>query len=216
LRDLLLKNLGWKLLSLALAALLWIAVASEPELSTFASVRVQYKNLSPALEINSDVVEQVLLEVRGPSGELRGTQDARQRFAVVLDMTGMEPGQHTFTIDRQDVRLPRGIELVRAVPAQIRLIFENSAARHVPVELRFAPGLPPTLQVIQAVAEPASLAIAGPASQVAHVASVRIDPIELTPQPGTRVYHVDAYIRDPYVRFQDSPSITVKVTLGKK
>jgi len=215
-KNLLFKNIGWKLLSLALATLLWVAVASEPELSTFLTVRVEYKNLSPDLEINSDIVETVQLEVRGPSGELRGMPDARQRYAVVLDMTGIEPGRHTFTINHADVRLPRGIELVRAIPGQIRLVFENSAARHVPVELRFAEGLPPDLEVIQASADPSSLAIAGPASEVLRVPSARIDPIELKPEVGTKSYHVDAYIMDPRVRFQDSPSVTVKVTLGRK
>lgn len=210
------RNVGWKLLSLALAVLFWIAVASEPELSTFISVRVEYKNLSPALEINSNVVETVLLEVRGPSGELRASPDTRPRYAVILDMTGMQPGQHTFTIDSQSVRMPRGIQLVRAVPAQIRLNFENSATRTVPVTLRFVAGLPPDLAVLQAEAQPPALRIAGPASRVAHVGSVEIDPIVVEPAVGTQSYRVDAYISDPRVRFQDSPSVTVKVTVGKK
>ncbi|MGA2592327.1 MAG: hypothetical protein ABSH32_20640 [Bryobacteraceae bacterium] len=46
------QNVGWKLLSLAAAVLLWIAVASEPELSTFISLPVEYKNLPTDLEIS--------------------------------------------------------------------------------------------------------------------------------------------------------------------
>ena len=34
-------NFGWKLLSLAVAVVLWALVASEPELSTFATVRLR-------------------------------------------------------------------------------------------------------------------------------------------------------------------------------
>src|ERR1039457_352420 len=79
------QNIGWKLLSLAAAVVLWISVASEPELATFISVRVEYKNLSPDIEIDSDVVETVLLEVRGPSGEMGSLPEERRRYAVVLD-----------------------------------------------------------------------------------------------------------------------------------
>ena len=212
-------NLGWKLLSLAAAVLLWISVATEPELATFVSAHVEYKNLSPAVEINSDVVETVNLEVRGPSEALR-LPELPRRSAVILDMADVEPGQHTFTIDSGHVRLPRGVELVRAIPAQIRIVFEPGATRSVPVEMRFADGLPQDLQVIEATAEPSALAVTGPASRVARVASVETDPFTLKPEAGTNFYTVEAYVNDARVRFQDSPQVTVKVTLkgiaGKK
>ena len=54
------------------AVVIWALVASEPELSTFATVRLEYKNLPDDLEISSDPVSSVVLELRGPSGELRG------------------------------------------------------------------------------------------------------------------------------------------------
>lgn len=209
------QNIGWKLLSLAAAVLVWISVASEPELATFISVPVEYKNLSPAVEINSDVVETVYLEVRGPSEALR-LPEAPRRSAVILDMADVEPGQHTFTIDSGDVRLPRGVQLVRAIPAQIRMIFEPGATRSVPVEVRFAEGLPPDLQVVEATVEPSALAITGPASRVARVASVVTDPITLRAEAGTTHYRLEAYVNDARVRFQDPPQVTVKVTVGKK
>ena len=209
------RNVGWKLLSLAAAVLLWIAVASEPEVSSFISVRVEYKNLSAGVEINSDVAESVILEVRGPSGELRGLPETRRLYGVVLDMNDLGPGQHTFTVEGGNVRLPRGVQLVRSVPAQVRLNLERSAMRRVPVEVRFAAGLPPHLQVVEALPEPASLAIAGPASRVFRVASVQTDPIDLKPVAGVADYHVNAYVNDPRVRFQDPARVTVKVTIAE-
>jgi len=210
------ERIGWKLLSLAAAVLLWLSVAGEPELAAFVSVRVEYKNLSPEVEIDSDVVETVLLEVRGPSGELGNLPEDRRHYTVILDMTNIEPGQHTFTIDRGDVRLPRGVQLVRAIPAQIHMNFEPGATRSVPVEVRVADDLPPDLRVVEATAEPSVLAIAGPASRLAGVISARIDPVHLKPVAGTARYRVEAYIQDARVRFQDPPRVTVKVTIGKR
>jgi YbbR domain-containing protein len=209
-------NIGWKLLSLAAAVVLWITVASEPELATFISVRVEYKNLSPDIEIDSDVVETVLLEVRGPSGEMGSLPEERRRYAVVLDLKEMGPGPHTFSIDREDVRVPRGVQLVRAIPAQIRMNFEPSATRSVPVEVRFTDSLPADLRVVESTAEPSALAIAGPASRVARIVSVQMDPIHLKPQVGTAQYKADLYVQDSRVRFQDRPQVRVKVTVGKR
>jgi YbbR domain-containing protein len=214
-KNFLSHNLGWKLLSLVAAVLLWISVASEPELATFVSAHVEYKNLAPGLEISSDVVETVSLEVRGPSEALR-LPELPRGSAVILDMADVEPGQHTFAIDNGHVRLPRGVQLVRAVPAQIRIIFEPSATRTVPVEVSLADGLPQDLRVIEATPEPSGVAITGPASHVARVASVQTDPLTLPPEAGTRSYRVQAYVNDGRVRFQGSPQVTVKVTVGKK
>jgi YbbR domain-containing protein len=210
------ENIGWKLLSLAAALLIWISVASEPELATFISVRVEYKNLPPDVEIDSDVVETVLLEVRGPSGELSSLPEDRRRYAVILDLADAEPGPRTFSIDHSDVRLPRDVQLVRAVPARVRLSFEPGATRTIPVDIRIAGTLPPDLQVVDATAEPSALAVTGPASRVAQIAAVEIDPLRPKPVVGTAKYRAEAYVQDPRVRFQDSAQVTVKVTVGKK
>ena len=45
-------NFWWKLLALGIAVALWAIVANEPELSTFATVRVAYKNVPDDLEIS--------------------------------------------------------------------------------------------------------------------------------------------------------------------
>lgn len=210
------ENIGWKLLSLALAVLLWIAVASEPELATFISVPVEFKNLAPGLEINSDVVETVYLEIRGPSGELRGLPEARHRYAVVLDMSDVQTGPHTFTVNSDDVRIPHDTHLLRAIPAQIRLNFEPGAMRRLPVNVRLADDLPADLKVIEARPQPDTLAITGPASRVARLSSVETDPVHLNPVAGVAEYRTEAFAADSRVRFQDSPMIKVKVTIGKK
>lgn len=62
---------GWKLLSLAAAIVIWALVASEPELSTFVNTQVEYKNLPPDIEISSNPVTTVLLELRGPWANFR-------------------------------------------------------------------------------------------------------------------------------------------------
>ena len=209
------QNIGWKLLSLAAAVLLWISVASEPELATFVTAHVEYKDLARGVEINSDVPETVNLEVRGPTDALR-LPDLPRNSAVVLDMSGIEPGQHTFTVDAGDVSLPRGVQLISAIPAQIRLDFESAATRSVPVEVRFADDLPRGLKVLSATVAPPKLAITGAASHVAHVASVHTDPLALKPSAGDALYRAQAYVDDPRVRFQDSPQVKVRVTLGKQ
>src|ERR1700691_6231634 len=130
------ENIGWKLLSLAAAATIWAMVATEPELSTFASTQVEYKNLPNDLEIGSSPLTSVMLELRGPSGQLGGTGEASLHPQVVLDMSAAVPGERTFTVGDGTVKLPRGVRLLRAEPSQVRLDFERHGDASVPVTVR--------------------------------------------------------------------------------
>src|SRR5580700_7436065 len=85
--GLIFEQIGWKLLSLAAATAIWALVATEPELSTFASTQVEYKNLPDDIEIDSNPLATVMLELRGPSGALRNIGEPSLRPQVILDMS---------------------------------------------------------------------------------------------------------------------------------
>jgi hypothetical protein len=202
-------DLGWKLLSLAVAVLLWILVAGEPELSTFVRSPVRYKDLPEGIEISSAIVDSVDLELRGPSGQLRG-RDGDGRYVVVLDMSMVEPGQRTFSIGPGEVRLPKGIRLMQAVPSQLRFEFEQRAYRMVPVQVRFSPP-PPGYDVAGFKVTPTELQLVGPQGHLRRTASVDTDPVDLSAVVGQQEFHVNAYADDPHIRFVGVPEVTVTV-----
>jgi YbbR domain-containing protein len=208
------RNIGWKLLSLGAAVVLWITVASEPEVATLRSVPVEYKSMPQNLEISSSVVESVFLEMRGSSGRLRDVADAKS--AVVLDFSGVhQAGERTFTIDRNTANLPRGIDLVRAIPAQLRFRFEPRASRRVPVEVRFSPPHE-GYAVASYHVEPEDLAVVGPESSVEKTQSVVTDPIDIGGVVNHAQFRVNTYLSEPRVRFQASSHVVVQVTVKKK
>jgi hypothetical protein len=208
-------NFWWKLLSLAIAVVLWALVASEPELSEFAAVRLEYRNLPEDLEISSDPVSLVSLELRGPSGELRGVGDGI-RPAVVLDMADVRPGERTFTIGAGNVQLARGVRLVRSIPSEVRFLFERRLVRFVPVVVRIAGQGPSGYTVARQSVEPDRLEIAGPTSRVARITAAITDPVDLSSVVGTSEFRVNAFVEDSFVRFQTSQQVVVKVTMKKK
>jgi len=210
------ENIGWKLLSLAAAATIWAMVATEPELSTFASAPVEYKNLPNDLEIGSTPLTSVLLELRGPSGQLGGTAEASLHPQVILDMSAAVPGERTFTVGDGAVKLPRGVRLVRAVPSQVRLEFERHADASVPVTVRVTGEGHDGYFVASQNVQPSRLEIVGPASHVARVTQAVTDAVDVSQVVGTSEFRVNAFLNDPYVRFQGSPQVEVTVTMKKK
>jgi hypothetical protein len=119
------RNLGWKLLSVGLAVLLWIAVEGEPELVTLQSVPVYYRSVEASLALVANPPNAVRLELRGPSDVLG--RDNLSSVAVVLDLAGLsEPGERVFPISRANVNLPAGVNFVRSDPAELRLHLDRA------------------------------------------------------------------------------------------
>jgi hypothetical protein len=210
------ENLGWKLLSLSIAVIVWALVASEPELTTLATVPLEFRNLADDLEISSEPVSQIVLELRGPSGELRGFGEGVMHPAVVLDMAGLQPGVHTFPIIDRNVKLPRGVRLVRANPSEARFEFDRHLVRSAPVRVRLIGEGQDGYVVANQSVEPPELQIEGPAKKVSRILEVVTDPVDVSSVVGPSEFRVNAFVDDPYVRFRSTPQVVVTVTMKKR
>jgi hypothetical protein len=121
------RNFGWKLLSVGLAVLLWIAVEGEPELVTVQTVPVFYRNVEPSLALVASPPPTVRVELRGPSDVLG--RDNLSNVAVLLDLAGVaEPGERVFPISHTNVSLPTGVNFVRSDPSELKLHLDRAPA----------------------------------------------------------------------------------------
>ena len=191
---------GWKMLALAAAFAVWLNVASEPELEAIVSVPVQYNNFPKGLEISSNIVEHINVEARGSSGQLRSLSDAHT--GAVIDFAGVrEPGERTFTLTAAELNLPRGIVLIRTIPAQLRFTFERGVTRAVLVNVVYSGKLPPGLSLAQADVEPRQLMIAGPESRVLESKALVSDSFDLTTVTGDTERKLAVYATPPNRRY---------------
>ncbi|HEX4137519.1 MAG TPA: CdaR family protein [Bryobacteraceae bacterium] len=209
------RNLLWKLLALAAAFGVWLNVANEPDLATIVSAPVEYNHFPQNLEISSEIVEKIELEARGPSGQLRSLQDSR--IAAIVDFAGVTgPGERTFTLTTAELNLPRGIDLIRTIPAQLRFRFEKRLTRLVPVEVPFSGKLPPGLSITHIDIEPPNLRIVGPESHVMSSGKLLSDPFSLTNVDGDTAQTLSVYAAEPEVRILNAPQVRVKIQVQQR
>jgi hypothetical protein len=120
------RNLGWRLLSVLLAVLLWVAVEGEPELVTLQPVPVFYRNVESNLALVANPPSSVRIELRGASDVL--SRDNLANVAVLLDLAGLtEPGEKVFPVTRTNITLPAGVRFVRADPPELRLHLDRAS-----------------------------------------------------------------------------------------
>jgi diadenylate cyclase len=204
------RNLLWKLLALVAAFGVWLNVANEPDLATIVSVPVEYNHFPKDLEISSDIVETIDLEARGPSGQLRSLHDSR--IAAIIDFASVKAaGERTFTVTGAELKLPRGIELIRTIPAQLRFTFERRATRSVSVDVRFSGKLPPGFSMAGIDIDPPQLRIAGPESHVLGSGKLVSDPFDLTNVYGDVAQTLSVYAAESEVRILNTPQVRVKI-----
>ena len=207
------KNPGWRALSILLAVVIWMNVATEPEMSTLIGVPVQFKDPAPGLEVMTRAPETVQLEIRGSSGELRDLASSRR--AITLDFSAIhEPMEKTFTITRAETTLPRSVELIRATPAQLRFRFERSLQRSIPVTVRFTGALASGARLESYRIDPPNLQITGPEVNVRNVRAALTDAIDLGLVKREKpVMNISAYLPDPQLRFVSRPQVTVTMVV---
>lgn len=208
------NNLSWKLLALLCASVLWLVIVRDPELATTVSVPVLFRGAPKNLEINSELVQRVQLEIRGASGRL--TPANLSKAAVILDLGSVNrPGDRTYNIEASNVSLPSGVLFTGAVPSQIRLHFERRVSRQVPVRVRYSNPPPEGYRLVNQTVTPEKLPIVGPESNVEQIGFVDTDSIDLSNVVGPAEFQVNTYVPDPRVRFEGSPHVTVRVTVQK-
>jgi YbbR domain-containing protein len=131
-------------------------------------------------------------------------------------MSGAASGERTFSISDRNVKVVRGVRLVRAIPSEVRFHFEPRRMRSVPVQVRFLGEGQNGYAVAEYRVDPPEMVITGPRSRVARIAAVIADPIDLANTSGNSEFHVNVFTEDSFVRFLNTPEAVVTVTMKKK
>jgi YbbR domain-containing protein len=209
------KNLVWKLVSLLLAILLWLAYTSTPDVVTTYTAPIVYRNLASGWMVTGNSPENVHLELRGTPARLTPASLADAVVLFDLGNVNTTHQERTFTIAESNLNLPPGVEFLRAVPSQLRLRLARMAAKEVPVEIQLSGSLPSGFRIREQSVSPDRLRVAGPEARVSTVSQVQTDPIELRYLSRSGEHRVDAFVDDPQVHFESSPAVTVKLTIER-
>ncbi len=213
------RNLYIKLISLAVAVLLWFALVDAPLLTTYIAAPVEFKNFPVGLDVGTQLPDRVQLQVRGPRDALAGNSFART--SVVLDLESLQDaGERTFDVPGSIVDLPPRVEMVRAIPYQLRVVLERHVRRSVPVRLRFSGPVPQGFRIAKHTIEPDTLVVSGPESQVNAVEEAQCDPLDFgnidrSADEKLVEARLHTYIENPRVRIDSASMVSVKVFLEK-
>jgi YbbR domain-containing protein len=214
LRSWLLDNLGLKMLSLVLAAFLWLVVLSEQKIETTLSLPLELKAIPRNLILVSDVPSALRIRLRGPKTLVQNLSPRE----VFLDepSSGFVEGDNTLTLSPEAVNVPRGIEVVGVEPPRIRVVLEGVAEREVEVFARVEGAAGSGFTVQRVVVTPARVWVAGPKSAVGRLRRLPTTPVRLDGQNAS--FTTQAMLEPPghQIRLLHETAIAVSVEIGPK
>jgi YbbR domain-containing protein len=206
-----LRHIGFKVMSIALAALLWLVVAGEQTVERAIRIPLEFTNMPARLEPVGEPPTVVDVRVRGSSGRL--SRIAAGELVAVVDLQGARPGQRLFHVSGSDVRAPFGVEVLQVAPSSLYMTFEPSATKVVPVlpEVEGEPA--PGYEIGAPKAEPATVEIIGPQTAVAGMKTAITEPVSVAGAMAPIVATVSVGVADPSVRLKSVDLVRVTVPI---
>jgi YbbR domain-containing protein len=212
-RKYIFNNLWLKLVALALAFLLWWAVAHDPTVEAVMTAPLEFHHAPENLEMSVEGATQVEIRVRGPERTVRRLTPADVQ--AIVDLTGARAGERTFDLTAKQVHLPDAVEVVQIEPSQVRLSFDRRSTRTVEVRPRVIGSLVTGYHIANVTADPSTINIVGPEHRVDDAGDAITDPVDATGVVGSATFTTHAYVTDPLVRVQKPEPIHVTVTTSK-
>jgi uncharacterized protein (TIGR00159 family) len=174
------RNIGIKLLSLAIAIGAWLVTfgyRNETSIRT-VSAPVVFRDVPAGWLVEDTTPLEVLVSVSGPQRALERLRTSQVSAAV--DLSEIEAGQQRASISTSEVLVPSGV-LVRDVePNLVRFKAERTSTETLPVEIRTRGNLPRGYRLGALSVEPSSVAVILPRSSRALIKRIPTEPIPLS------------------------------------
>ncbi len=171
------ENLRTFLWAFVLAVAVWVAAvtAADPdEVRVYPNpVKIQIVGQDPGLVLRGNIPQQVQLTLRAPRSIWDQLTAQPDSVRAVLDLSGLDAGEHQLNIQIQ-INL-RPVRIISVTPASVSLTLEPLVTQTFPIDLNLIGQLPIGYQTGIATLDPNQVAVSGPQSLVSQVTQARLN-----------------------------------------
>lgn len=208
------NNLALRLVSLALAVLLWLAIAGEKTSEMGIVVPLELQNVPPDLELTGDAVNSVEVRLRASPGIIQRLSPGE--ISAQLNLGGVAEGERIVHLTPEIIRVPFGVKVVKINPSILTLNFERTLLKVVPVRPRLVGRPARGFELAEIVSDPAEIRIAGPKSRVQEVESAFTEPVSVEAARTSVVDSVTLGVEDPLLRIQGRTRVQVTARIREE
>jgi hypothetical protein len=210
------RNLGLKLLALAIALLAWFALSGQRrERISERSYRIPLSlvNVPSRTMVASPLPGGVEVRLRGPFTALRQLQP--ERLEAVIDLRNARPGESVHRFVPEDINVPPEVEVLAIAPGEVKVVLDRIGERLLPLVPALSGDPTPGFQVIDVTVDPRIARVIGPATSLSianRSTTFSVTTTALPNVPGVRVREGQVV----HVTVRMGPAPTAAVTPGAR
>lgn len=206
------SDIGLKTLSVAIAVSLWFFVTYRGQSEMVIDVPLEFKNIPKNLELLRQTVKKVSLNISGHERLLKALRPMDVR--VFVDLSNAKKGETVYYLDKDNIVIPRTIKVLRIEPTSVKATLDESTSRIVPVRAYLIGSTEAGYKVKSIDVRPSSVEIEGAKTEVARIALLRTEPIDITGIDSNMVQNVRINTNGRNIRTKVS-EVTVKITVER-
>lgn len=202
------QNWHIKLLSLALAAILWIYVDNLKAKEMFFSIPLEVKNVPAHHMVANDLPAAVKVVLKGKESSLALVNEDILKAYVDLEKRARARSRDVVRVDKAS--LPRGVTVKEINPAAVEAEIEIVSRKNVKVVPVIYEDAPFGYQLEDVEVEPIEVEIEGPVSLVNRIASVYTEDIDVSGLTETTIKDAKINLSDDKILLVNGDSVTIK------
>jgi YbbR domain-containing protein len=206
------RNVGLKIVALALGTLLWLTVSGH-QIERRVLVPLSYSNIPQPLQMTGDQVDEVTVQVRGVDNQVRALDPGA--LSVIVDLSDAHAGTNMLPLRIDEVVAPLGVEVLQIDPGTVTVTLEPSgqvaAEVHPNIDGEPAPGF-----VVTGVdVDPKTVAVVGPESRLKGAISVVTSRVSIEGRTSDVVQDVGVGVADAELRLREPRMVRVTVHIAR-
>jgi YbbR domain-containing protein len=207
-----LSNIGLKILAVFLAISTWFFVTYRGQAEMSIETSIGFKNVPRGLELVRESVKGVSLNLRGHERLLKSLRPID--VGVVIDLSNARKGESTYYFDKNNVIVPRTVDVLRIEPTSVKVSLDESVTKVIPVKATVV-GMPEKGYRMTSIdVKPSSVAAEGAKTELARVAVLRTESIDITGLDSNIIQNVRLNTNGRNIRTK-IPEVTVSITIKR-
>jgi len=164
------RNFWLKILALALSTLLWFLVVGERGTEIGFLIPLELKDIPADMVVTSNPPREVEVRVTGSKTLLSNLSPGQ--VSVVLDLSKAVPGTNKFSLMNEQIKVPRGISVVRLNPSFIKIKTEKLQSRELPIKVKLTGIVAEGYELVESSVEPEKVEVVGTRNQLRRLKSI--------------------------------------------
>jgi YbbR domain-containing protein len=211
--DFLVRNLGYKLIAVAFAVVLWLAAQGFRSVESSFDLPIALTDAPEALVVVNQSASEVNVRVVGSRAALRRFERELRTYPVSLRDASERDLDLVIPIDFERLKLPRGARVAARSPSSVAVELERVVRKRVPVRADVQGALGPDLELRAVRVEPPEIVVEGARSSVERIREVWTDRVELGRFTASETRDVPLVFSQSHVWRADQEGDPVRVSV---